>query len=126
MKKYIYIASFLLFAFGLTISLGSCRKKGETIAKITVRDTGNFVVPGARVILYGTSTTTPVQPVIRRDTAITDSSGVAYFNFDKVYQLGQAGVAVLNIEAKKDGLYGESIIKIVEEEENKALVLIQP
>ncbi|MFA5574012.1 MAG: hypothetical protein WC994_03035 [Brumimicrobium sp.] len=126
MKKYIVISGILTFAFSLSLSLGSCRKKGDTIVKITVRDTGNYVVPGAQVILRGTSTTTPIQPVILRDTAETDPSGIAYFNFNDEYQLGQAGFAVLDIEARKNGHYGSGVIKVVEEEENTKTVFIVP
>ncbi len=125
MKKYFYITGLFLFIFGMII-LNSCRKKEDTIAKITVRDTANVLVPGARVVLYGTSTTDPIQPVVRRDTAYTDGAGVATFNYNEVYQLGQAGVAVLDITAKKGDLFGKGIIKINEEEENYATVLIQP
>jgi hypothetical protein len=84
------------------------------------------LVPGATVILYGESTTDPIQPVVRRDTVTTNSSGVATVNYDETYQLGQAGVAVLNISAEKGDLYGEGIIKIEEEVENTATVFIQP
>lgn len=126
MKKYIYLSGFLMIAFAMTFSFGSCRKKGDTIAKITVRDTANVLVPNARVILYGESTGTPIKPVIRRDTTFTNSSGVALFNYNEVYQLGQAGVAVLNISAEKGDLYGEGIIKVEQEVESTATVFIQP
>jgi len=104
----------------------SCRKKADTVARITVRDTANMVVVGAQVILYGKSTTDPIQSVKLRDTAITNTSGIATFNFNETYQLGQAGVAVLDIRASKDGMVGEGIIKIDEEEENTATVFVQP
>ncbi|HLV42199.1 MAG TPA: hypothetical protein VKY37_07965 [Brumimicrobium sp.] len=126
MRKYIFLTGFLMLAFGVAFTFGSCRKKGDTIAKITVRDTANVLVPNARVILYGTSTQTPIKPVVRRDTTYTNSSGVAIFNYNDVYQLGQAGVAVLNISAEKGGLVGEGIIKIEEEVESVATVYIQP
>lgn len=126
MKKYIYLTGFLMIAFAMSFSFGSCRKKGDTIAKVTVRDTANVLVPNARVVLYGVSTTTPQQPVVRRDTTFTNSSGVAIFNYNEVYQLGQAGVAVLNISAVKGDLFGEGIIKIEEEVENTATVFVQP
>ncbi|PKR81999.1 hypothetical protein CW751_01285 [Brumimicrobium salinarum] len=126
MKKYIYISGFMLIAFALSFSFGSCRKKGDTIAKVTVRDTANVIVPNARVILYGTSTLPQPKPVERRDTTTTNSSGVAIFNYNEVYQLGQAGVAVLDIIAEKGDMYGEGIIKIEEESENEATVFIQP
>jgi hypothetical protein len=126
MKKYIYLSGFLMVAFAMTFSFGSCRKKADTIAKITVRDTANVLVPNARVILYGTSTTPEIQPVVRRDTTYTNSSGVAIFNYNEVYQLGQAGVAVLDISAQKGDLYGEGIIKVEEEVESVTTVFIQP
>ncbi|PWH85604.1 hypothetical protein DIT68_08170 [Brumimicrobium oceani] len=111
---------------GMSLSLGSCNKKEDTIAKVKVLDTANAIVVGARVILYGTSTKVPVEPVIRRDTAFTNTSGIAIFNYNDVYQTGQAGVAVLDIDAKKDDLKGKGIIKIEQETENVATVFIQP
>lgn len=118
----------LLVAFTLaTLMLSSsCRKKEDTIARITVRDNGNQLVSGARVIVFGQSTTEPIQPVVLRDTAFTNSSGVASFNFNDVYQLGQAGVAVLNIVAEKDDLFGQGIIKVEQETESTTTVFIQP
>ena len=123
MKKYLSISIFALIAFSLVFS--SCRKKKDTIARITVFDTEEKVVSGAEVILFGQSTTDPMQEVVRRDTAVTNTSGVATFNYKDVYQLGQAGVAVLNIRASKDGLVGTGIIQIKEEEENTARVFLQ-
>ena len=123
MKKYLSISLFAVLAFTLVFT--SCRKKKDTIARITVFDTEDKVVAGAQVILFGQSTTDPMQEVVRRDTAITNTSGVATFNYNDVYQLGQAGVAVLNIRATKDGLVGTGIIQIKEEKENTARVFLQ-
>ncbi|WP_159038365.1 hypothetical protein [Brumimicrobium mesophilum] len=126
MKNYIIFTSCLLMLGGMSLGLGSCNKKQDTFAKITVRDTANAIVPDARVILFGTSTTLPTQPVERRDTVYTDASGVALFNYNEVYQEGQAGVAVLDIRARKGNLSGAGIIKVEEEIRNEATVLIQP
>jgi hypothetical protein len=126
MKTYFIYPLLALGLFAITFSTNSCRKKADTIAKVTVRDTANILVPGATVILYGISTTEPKQPVARRDTVTTNSSGVATVNYNDVYQLGQAGVAVLNISAEKGDLYGEGIIKVEQEEESTATVFIQP
>lgn len=123
MKKYLSISLFAILALSLLFS--SCRKKKDTIARITVYDTEDKVVSDAQVILFGQSTTDPMQEVVRRDTAFTNTSGVATFNYNDVYQLGQAGVAVLNIRATKDGLVGTGIIQIKEEEENTASVFLQ-
>ena len=56
---------------------------------------------------------------------MTDASGKATFNFNDVYQLGQAGVAVLNIDATKDGKTGQGIIKVEQEETSEETVFIQ-
>lgn len=124
MKKHITYTLILTMLFSVAF-LSSCRKKKDTIARITVLDAENNVVSEAQVILFGQSTTDPMQEVIRRDTAITNTSGVATFNYNEVYELGQVGVAVLNIEATKGGLVGTGIIQIKEEEDNSATVFIQ-
>lgn len=113
----------LLFLLVGTISV-SCRKKQETIAKIIVKDAGNNPVSGARVIVYGQSSTGQASSVTLYDTTTTNSAGEAIFNFDDVYQLGQAGVAVLNIDADKDGNTGHGIIKVEEETTTTEVVYI--
>jgi hypothetical protein len=123
MKKSALILS--IFAASIFIfSVQSCRKKKDTIAKITVRNAAKEAVAGATVILYGESTTNPPGNVVRYDTATTNSSGEAIINYNEVYQLGQAGVAVLNIKATKDGAIGTGIIKIEEEKTNEKTVFI--
>lgn len=126
MKRHIIITASVTLFLASIVVFSSCRKKGETIARITVRDTSSMLVPDARVILYGTSTTDPIQPVVRRDTSYTNSTGVATFNYNDIYQLGQAGFAVLDIVVTKDNLSGSSIIKVEEEKENTQTVFIQP
>lgn len=126
MKNYIIFALTIVLTGFIGFGFSSCDKKIDTTAKIMVRDTSNSYVSGARVILYGTSTTIPQQAVERRDTAYTNSSGIAIFNYNDIYQTGQAGVAVLDIIASKGDQEGEGIIKIEEEESNVATVFIQP
>lgn len=109
---------------GVLLSTG-CRKKKDTIAKIYVRDAANQPVSGCQVVLKGVSTTGNTPNVNLYDTTETNASGEAIFNFNDVYQLGQAGVAVLNIEAKKNGLVGQGIIKIEEEVTSEETVFIQ-
>jgi len=110
---------------GVVFSSSGCRKKKDTIAKIYVRDVMSAPVIGAQVVLKGESTVTPSPPVILFDTTTTNGSGEAIFNFNDVYQLGQAGVAVLNIEAQKGGLSGQGIIKIEQETTSEETVFIQ-
>lgn len=128
MKKH-FFKSILFLALAAIIvapSMG-CRKKGDTIVRITVKDVSNAPVANAMVRLYGQSTMdTPPGAIIRNDTAYTNSSGVAIFDYNEVYQLGQAGVAVLNIQAKKDGMTGTGIIKVEEETTTEETVFLQP
>lgn len=127
MKKIISSSLYvgLVIAMGITFSSTGCRKKKDTIAEITVLDPQNAVVAGAQVVLKGESTVPNSPPVVLFDTTLTSSGGVATFNFNDVYQLGQAGVAVLNIEARKDGLAGTGIIKVEQETTSKETVFIQ-
>jgi hypothetical protein len=116
------------FAFVAVLGIGfssGCRKKEDTIAIITVRDIANEVVVGAEVVLYGQSTTNQPANVVLYDTTVTNTSGQATFNFNDVYQLGQAGVAVLNIEAYKDVAQGQGIIKVEQETTSEETVFIQ-
>ena len=117
--------SLSLIALLCMATIVSCRKKEDTIAEITVRDASNQAVAGARVVLYGQSTTTTQQSVVLYDTTVTNSSGVAIFNFNDEYQLGQAGVAVLNIDVQKDGLSGQGIIKVEQEVVSEETVFVQ-
>lgn len=118
--------SILLFTiFSMALFVG-CRKKKDTIAQITVYKKSSYVqVENAKVVLYAVSTTGHQAAVTIHDTAYTNASGQAFFSYNDVYQLGQAGVAVLNIKATKDNLMGEGIIKIEEEKTNSAGVFIQ-
>lgn len=122
MKKIVLLFSLVLFAFTFT----SCRKKGDTIANIYVKDEDNLNVSGAMVILYGTNTGGTPQQVAVFDTAYTNSTGLASFNYNDIYQLGQAGVAVLDIKAQKFQKIGQGIIKIEAETINEETVFIQP
>lgn len=123
LKKTIVFA--VLAILGVGFSSTGCRKKKDTIAIIYVRDAANQLVSGAQVVLYGQSTTTQPSNVVLYDTTTTNTSGEAKFNFNDVYQLGQAGVAVLNIEASASGLSGEGIIKVEQETTSEETVFIQ-
>jgi hypothetical protein len=108
------------------IGLSACVKKEDTIAKIEVRDENNALVEQAMVVLHGTSTCNCPSQVVVYDTAYTNAAGVATFNYNEIYQLGQAGVAVLDIEAYKGNRQGQGIIKIEAEKTNEETVIIQP
>ncbi len=114
----------LLVVLEVSFSSG-CRKKKDTTAKITVRDATNSLVIGATVRVYAVSSTNPHPPVTVDDTQTSDYKGEANFNYNNIYQLGQAGVAVLNIDASKGTATGSGIIKIQAETENTQTVYIQ-
>lgn len=126
--KFIFSKAFLFLS---VITLSSvfiatgCRKKKDTLANVYVKDAANQPVEGCKVILKGVSTTNNPANVVLYDTAYSDADGIASFNFNDEYKLGQAGVAVLNIDAKKNGLKGTGIIKIEEEVTNEETVFIQ-
>jgi len=83
-------------------------------------------VESAMVVLFGTNTGGTPQQVAVFDTSYSNSSGIASFNFNYIYQLGQAGVAVLDIKAQKLNKIGQGIIKIEAEKVNEETVSIQP
>ncbi len=119
-----------LVIFGLLLAVGTfafvgCRKKKDTVAEITVRNSAGSGVPGARVVLYPVgSQQGSVINVDIYDTAYTNQEGVARFTFNEEYQLGQAGVVVLNIRATSGSDVGQGIIKIEEEVETKETVYL--
>jgi len=116
----------MLVAF-LTVGMFSCRKESPTVAVITVVDTSGAVFPGAMVRLYPTPSINPHPGIIIDDTLITDVSGQATFDYTDMYNLGQAGFAVLDIEVRSgDTLYGTGIIKVEAEATSNETVVLQP
>lgn len=105
--------------------MAGCNKKKDTIAKIFVFNAANQPVDGCQVVLYGQSTENKPANVNLFDTTQTNSSGEAIFNMNDVYKKGMAGVAILNIDARKNGLVGQGIIKVEEEVTSEATVYIQ-
>lgn len=104
----------------------SCRKDEETIATILVLDADGAPVPSASVRLFAE----PSEPCdgceLRFDTIqVSNGTGKVTFDFSDFYKAGQAGFAVLNIEASKGSLFGSGIIKIEEEETNEESVIIE-
>ncbi|MES2798459.1 MAG: hypothetical protein V4638_00455 [Bacteroidota bacterium] len=118
MNKLFFIG---IIALVSVTSFSGCRKKKATVAKVTVKDPANAVVEGATVVLYGDGSDGMVTVY---DTTTTNSSGVAVFNYDDVYQLGQAGVAVLDIHAFTQTQNGTGIIKVEEETTTEETVYV--
>lgn len=119
--------SILILAIGATmISIGSCRKKQDTIAKIYVLDSTNSRVAGATVELIGEETPGYTDHGSVRDPKVTTTNdqGEAIFNYNDIYQLGQCGVAVFKIKASLGGAVGNGIIKVEQEETSEETVFI--
>lgn len=121
MKSIIFISCIALIS---AVSVSGCRKKKDTLAHIYVKNNTNQSVDNAMVVLYGTNTAGTPQQVAVFDTSYTNVEGLATFNFNEIYQLGQAGVAVLDIKAQKLNQVGIGIIKIEAEKLNEETVVI--
>jgi hypothetical protein len=119
------IFAFILVVFAAIVV--SCKKDKETIATITVVNFNGQPVPGASVRLYSNPSEVPPPPnQLRFDTTqITNGTGKVTFDFSEFYKQGQAGFAVLDIEAFKGNLYGQGIIKIEEETTNDETITIE-
>ncbi len=115
----------LLLAFVAGMSMG-CRKKQDTIAEVTVRNSAGATVAGANVRLYPKPTPgyQGGGSLLWEFETVTNSAGVASFNFNEVYQLGQAGVVVANIDVNHAGSTGTGVIKVEQETVSVATVFI--
>ena len=123
-NKILFIGAVLLFTSSMLVG---CRKKEDTIVNIIVRDIDNQIVIGASVTLDAAPTggTDPKPPSdLFPMVASTGSSGTASFNFNEVYQLGQAGVAILDIIVVSSSGNGTGIVKVVEETTTTEVVFI--
>ena len=118
------IAAILIFA-------SSCYEIEDTIANIQVYrvdDIGEKIpVAGCDVRLYALgSLDEDFVGEPRFDTTQTTSEeGFVSFDFSDFYVGGQAGFAVLDIEATKGSLYGTGLIKIEEMETNNEEVIVE-
>ena len=122
-KLFITAAIFLMASMAFV----GCRKKADTIVKVYVRDSGNVAVPSASVTLLATPS--PDQPPKEPSdlfpmTTTTNSNGEAIFSMNEVYQLGQAGVAVLDIEVVYGSDTGSGVVKVEQEETTEEVVFI--
>lgn len=123
-SKFIVSGFFLLMVF---VAVSGCKKDQQTIATITVVNADGETVPGASVRLYAVSSQTPPPPNEPRfdTTQVTNGTGKVSFDFSDYYEEGQAGFAVLDIEASKGSLEGEGIIKIEEMKTSEETVVIE-
>ena len=127
MSKSFKIVMTFCFVGALMIAVSGCKKDKQTIATVIVVDEDGDAVPGATVRLYAQSSETPPPPnAIRFDTTqVSNGAGSVTFDFSDFYEEGQAGFAVLDIEAEKGSLEGAGIIKIVELETTEETVVMK-
>ncbi len=110
-----------------SFAVNSCKKDKQTIATVLVVNDEGQPIPGATVRLYSNPSETPPPPnALRFDTTqVTNGTGKVTFDFSEFYKKGQAGFAVLDIEAFKGSLNGDGIIKIEEETTTEETVIIE-
>ncbi len=132
MKKISFVLGgmFLVLAGLFTTVLSSCNryKVEPTKALIRVVDMDGAPVRFSKVRIYALpSEFPPPSNAVRFDTCgVTSTDGSIEFDFSPYYQSGQAGFAVLDIMACKDGQFAEGIIKISEEANNEETVTLVP
>lgn len=127
MKRTISKVFLAAMSVCMLLVFSSCEKDPETIATITVLNPDGEPVPGASVRLYSNpSPNSTNNNNLRFDTTeLTNGTGKVTFNFTEYYKKGQAGFAVLDIEAFKGSLYGTGIIKIEEQTTTEEAVDIE-
>ena len=123
-----------IFSFSICAAIGlllsGCYKVEETVANIyVVREEAGVEVPvsDATVRLFALGSLDTDNPGTPRfdTTQVTNAAGSVSFNFSEYYKQGQAGFAVLDIEATKGSLNGIGIIKIEEEMTNEQTVIME-
>jgi hypothetical protein len=127
MKKNIRSIFMLTLAVcALCVGLWGCKKDKQTIATVKVVNEEGDPIPGATVRLYSVPSEDEPRPnELRFDTTqVTNGTGLVTFDFTEFYKKGQAGFAVLDIEAYKGSLNGDGIIKIEEETTTEEVIEI--
>ena len=126
LNKIFFIASALLILVATATT--SCRKKADTLVKVIVIDSEtNAVVAGASVTLEAnpSSGQPPKEPsTLFPMVSASNTSGEAVFNLNEVYQLGQAGVAVLDIVVTSGAGNGVGVVKVEQEVTTEETVFI--
>ena len=107
--------------------LNGCNEIEDTVAVVYVQNSLGAPVQGAEVRLYavGSVDQTFIGELRFDTTQVTNAAGSVSFNFSEYYKQGQAGFAVLDIEATKGSLTGIGIIKIEEELLNEQTVIME-
>lgn len=123
MKGLIKFSFVLVVFLGMATVFSSCYKKKDTIAVVTVVDADNNPIAGAEVKLFWANDTLPEESVRENleQTATSDGSGKASFNYNELYKSGQGGVFVLDVYVNEVVV---GIIKIEQEEKSEVTVVV--
>ncbi len=123
----LHVFGMLALLFVGAFGFNGCNEIEDTVAVIYVQNSLGAPVQGAEVRLFAVgSVNQTVIGELRFDTTqVTNAAGSVSFNFSEYYQQGQAGFAVLDIEATKGSLEGIGIIKIEEELTNEQTVIME-
>jgi len=124
MRRLFLFSCLVLFSL---ITVIGCKKKEDTIAVVIVKNNANQTISGASVILKAQGTTSEPNSInteIYPMSGITNDQGRATFDFNQVYQLGQAGVAVLSIEVVAGSETGQGVIKVEQEQTTEEIVFV--
>lgn len=104
----------------------ACNKEEPTKVIISVKTESGSAVSGAKVRLFANPTYPYGDPHRLDMESTTGADGRAEFDYSDFYEQGQSGFAVLDIEGSKDTLFGEGIIKVIEEETSEETVYLLP
>lgn len=110
----------------LTTAFAACNKEKPTKVLIKVKMEDGTPVPGAEVKLFANPAVPTADYTRLNKESTTDGSGIAEFDYTDFYEQGQSGFAVLDIETTMDSLFGEGIVKILEEETSEETVFLLP
>ena len=123
MKNIQKVGFVMLMFVAISMVFSACYKKKDTIAVVTVVDGNEKPVAGAEVVLTWENDTLPkeAQRESLEQTATTDGSGKASFNYNELYKSGQAGVFVLDVFVNGNNI---GIIKVEEETTSEETVIL--
>lgn len=123
----LHVLGSLCVLFAVALGFNGCNEIEDTVAVVYVQNSLGAPVQGAEVRLFavGSVNQTFIGELRFDTTQVTNAAGSVSFNFSEYYKQGQAGFAVLDIEATKGALTGIGIIKIEEELTNEQTVIME-
>ncbi len=134
--RILFVLSLVWSILGISI-LAGCDKEDPTVVTITVIDSVGARVSNANVRVYSkpSDTTRAIEETRFDEVKVSNSSGMASFDYSEFTKPGQAGFAVLDIEVVKgvvdtsgtDTTYFTGIgqVRVEEEKNNTKTIRVQ-